>query len=115
MKVDGIWRIEMQGPYGWEPTATAFLEDGRYRGASATHFTIGTYKFKDDRVVAKAVMTTHGSNGTQRPLFGRYDTSFRITYEGKVKGGKIAGRATDTAKKYSVPFRATRLADLPDS
>lgn len=113
MKIDGIWRIEMQGPYGWEPTATAFLEKGHYKGASAAHFTIGTYKVKDDKLVARAVMTTHGSAGTQRPLFGRYDTSFRITYEGKLKGGTMTGRATDTAKKYSVLFRATRIADLP--
>ena len=113
MKLEGIWRIEMQGPYGWENTATAFLSNGIYRGASADHYTLGTYKEKDGKVVAKAVMTTHGKSAHRRPLFGRYDSSFRITYEGKVKGDKITGRAIDTAAKYSIPFRANRLADLP--
>jgi hypothetical protein len=112
MKLEGIWCIEMQGPYGWENTATAFLQGGKYRGASANHYTLGTYKVKGDVLVAKAVMTTHGKPGHRRPLFGRYDSTFRITYEGKLKGNKISGRATDTSAKYSVPFRATRLADL---
>ena len=75
----------MQGPYGWEPTATGFLQGGHCKGASATHFTIGTCKVKGDKLIAKAVMTTHGGKGAQRPLFGRYDTSFRISYKGKFK------------------------------
>jgi len=112
MKLEGIWQIEMKGPYGWESTSTAFIEKGIYRGASASHYTIGSYKVKGNRVVAKTVMTTRGKGVQRRPLFGRYDSSFRMTYDGEIKGETIRGNATDTAAKYSIPFRATRLADI---
>jgi hypothetical protein len=109
VNIDGIWRIEMQGPYGWEAIATAFIERGSYRGASTTHYTIGTYSVDGDTVKASAVMTTHGA--PQRALFGRKDTSFAITYEGKLSGAdEIFGYATDTEARFSVPFRARRIA-----
>ena len=109
MNIDGIWRIEMQGPYGWETTATAFLDKGAYRGASTVHYTLGNYTVEDGRVRATAVMTTYGT--PQRALFGRKDTSFAITYEGELSGeDEIFGHATDTEARFSVPFRACRIA-----
>lgn len=43
MSVNGIWKVEMLGPYGWESVSTAFLEDGKYRAASEDHYTVGNY------------------------------------------------------------------------
>ena len=46
--INGIYKVEMLGPYGWERFSTAFIEDGQYRGASAEHFSLGTYRVEDD-------------------------------------------------------------------
>ena len=37
MSLNGIWKIEMLGPDGWESVSAAFLEDGNYRAASENH------------------------------------------------------------------------------
>jgi len=37
MSVNGIWKAEIFGPYGWEPMATAFLEDGIYKASGRNH------------------------------------------------------------------------------
>jgi hypothetical protein len=111
MAIEGIWRIEMQGPYGWEATATAFIQDGIYRGASAVHYTVGTYTVDGNRVLATATMTTHGQ--PLRAMFGRKDTSFSITYEGELHGDdRLVGSATDTEAQFSIPFRAEKIADI---
>jgi len=30
MSCEGIWEVEMRGPYGWERIATAFMRNGEY-------------------------------------------------------------------------------------
>ena len=46
MSMNGIWKVEMLGPYGWESMSTAFLEDGRYLSSSQDHYAVGKYKLK---------------------------------------------------------------------
>ena len=41
MEIAGIYRIEMAGPYGWEPIGTASLEDGRYFEGGQDHYSVG--------------------------------------------------------------------------
>ncbi len=38
MSLNGVWSLEIAGIYGWERVSTVFLEDGRYLGGGATHF-----------------------------------------------------------------------------
>ena len=33
MSCEGVWVVEMKGPYGWERIAIAFLKNGEYLGA----------------------------------------------------------------------------------
>ena len=45
--IDGIYKVELLGPYGWERFSTAFIQDGEFRSASAEHFTAGNYQLED--------------------------------------------------------------------
>ena len=44
MSCEGIWEVGMRGPYGWERIVTAFMRSGEYLGASANHYSVGSYK-----------------------------------------------------------------------
>ena len=46
--IDGIYRVELLGPYGWERFSTAFIQGGEFRSASAEHFTAGRYQVEDN-------------------------------------------------------------------
>ena len=110
MNVDGIWRIEMLGAYGWEGVSTAFLEDGEYRSASEDHYSIGSYDISDNKI---KVSTRYVSHGQARTLFGVKNKEMNLNFEGDLSEGQITGRATDDQAKFIITFRATRLADLP--
>ena len=110
MKLEGIWKVEMLGPYGWESMATAFIENGIYRSASKHHYTTGTYTHDNGTVEIKAVNCTFGE---ARTMFGDNSNAIPLHFEGKVTGDdQIIGTAEGEAPGYNVAFRATRLADL---
>jgi len=110
MSVDGIWKIEMLGPYGLESVATAFLEDGKYKSASQDNYTIGSYEISENKIKVAAQNISHGQT---RTLFGDKRQEMNLNFEGEVNGDQITGQARDDQTKYFVTFRATRLADLP--
>ena len=109
MSVDGVWKVEMLGAYGWERISTAFLESGKYRTASKDHFSQGTYKQDGDRLSIEADMTVHGE---LRALFGRRDSRFDLGIEANVSGDKIVGKASDHRGMFTLHVRFTRLANL---
>ena len=109
MSVNGIWKIEMLGPYGWESMSTAFLEDGRYQGSSQDHYTVGRYEVTGDEINVTAAMHSHGE---VRTMFGSREPQMELTFEGTLRGDQISGQAENKQAKYSITFRATRLADL---
>lgn len=110
MRVDGIWKIEMLGPYGWEAVSTAFMEDGRYLAASQDHYAVGSYELDGNQIQVRATMHSHGQ---VRTIFGDNSPQVEISFGGEINGDQISGQAEDKQAKYSVTFRATRLADLP--
>jgi hypothetical protein len=110
MSVNGIWKIEMLGAYGWEIVATAFLEDGGFKAASQDQYTIGSYDIVDNKIKMAGAMLSHGK---ARTLFGDDKQERNLSFEGEIDGGEIAGQARDDQSKYFITFRATRLADLP--
>ena len=112
MSVDGIWKIEMLGPYGWEAVSTAFLEDGRYLAASQDHYATGSYELDGNQIQVTAATHTHGQ---ARTMFGDNAPQVELSFSGELNdsGDQISGQAEDKQAKYSVSFRATRLADLP--
>ena len=109
MGVEGIWKIEMLGPYGWEAVSTAFLEKGRYHAGSQDHYAIGKYEVDGDQVQVKATMNSHGK---VRTMFGASKKTVELNFSGELKDDRISGQAEDKKAKYSVTFRATKLRDL---
>jgi hypothetical protein len=110
MTVDGIWKIEVLAPYGWEAVSTAFLENGRYLGASQDHYVTGEYTLSGNQVRVVGVSHAHGESLN---LFGASEKELELTFTGEVDGGQVDGQAEDKQGKYSITFRATRLADIP--
>jgi len=110
MSVEGIWKVEMLGPYGWESVSTAFLEDGRYLAASQDHYVVGRYEMDGNQVRVRATTQSHGE---ARTMFGSRKPSMELSFDGELSGERIVGQAVDQDSKYTVTFRATRLADLP--
>ena len=109
MSVNGIWKIEMLGPYGWESVSTAFLEDGRYLSSSQDHYAVGSYVVTGSQV--KTTATTY-SHGQARTMFGARAPQMELSFDGEISGDQINGQAEDKTAKYSITFRATRLGDL---
>ena len=109
MNVEGVWKIEMRGPYGWETIGTAFLKGGRYLGGSQHHYSIGSYETDGDKVVIKLVLTSFGE---RRILFGKVNVGLEVCYEGTIQGDTVIGQATEPGGDFSVGFRATKLSEL---
>jgi hypothetical protein len=110
VKVDGIWKVEILGPYGWEAVSTSFLENGRYLGASQDHYTIGQYEVSGDSIRVEAVMYPHSE--AQNPAASG-DAPRKFGFEGQIGGAHISGQVDDSSAQQSMTVRGTRLGDLP--
>ena len=106
--LDGIYRVEMLGPYGWELFSTAFLHDGEYRSASAEHFTAGRYEVEDGGFQMEGLLTQYVD---YRPLFGRKDTTgLPIQFIGRIDDKVIEGDArVADGSRHSLRFRLNRM------
>ena len=111
MSVEGVWKVEVMGAYGWENVATAFLKDGRYPAASADHFSTGSYEVVDETYTADLTVTQYGK---VRTVFGKKSRLMKTRVEAKIKKEhKIVGRTRSAdSNKFDVKMRLTRLADL---
>jgi hypothetical protein len=110
MSVDGVWKVELLASYGWDAVSTAFLEDGRYLAASQDHYALGQYQVSGKQIRLQVVSHAHGE---ALNLFGLTDKQLELSFEGEIDGDQVNGQAEDKQGRYSVTFRATRLADLP--
>lgn len=109
MSVNGIWKIEMLGPYGWDSLAIAFFEDGVYRSGSENHYTVGTYQVTGNRIDITAKGYQYGKI---RTVFGKKEKNLHLKFDGEIDGDVISGEASDPSSAYQISYRATRLADL---
>lgn len=111
MSVEGIWKVEMLGPYGWEGVSTAFLHEGHYWGGSAEYYTVGSYLIDGQKVTAETTMVIHGK---MRAFLGKQAKRYKLHFEGEIIDEKIVeGTATDDDGEFLVRFRATKLIELP--
>ena len=110
MNVNGIWKIELLGAYDWEPLSTAFLEDGRYRAASADHYAAGTYELDGRKLVINLTVHMHGKI---RTIFGKKAARHDVKMKVKVDEGLFQGTAKRKDGSFLVSIRGTRIADLP--
>jgi hypothetical protein len=110
MNVDGVWKIEILGPYGWEAVSTAFLEKGRYLAASQDHYTIGRYEISGDNIKVEAVMHAHSES---QHSDGSGAAARKFGCEGQISGARFSGQIDDSAAQQTMTARGTRLSDLP--
>ena len=111
MNCEGIWAVEMKGPYGWERIATAFLKNGEYLGAGPNHYSVGTYTEDGDNVEIAVVVTQHGQ---LRTIFGKkFAGKLQISAKCKVEKNKIVGTSKAKGmKNFDVMLRLTRIGDF---
>ena len=111
MNCEGVWKVEMKGPYGWEPIATAFMKNGEYLGASSDHYSVGSYQQDGDDLEISMNVTQYGD---VRPVFGmKHAKNLRVTTKCKIKKNKITGTGkAKGVKKYDILLRLTRLDSL---
>ena len=110
MSLNGIWKVEMLGPHGWESTSTAFLKDGKLRGASRNHYTVGNYEVSGNRVEINAAGVQYGK---ARAVFGKKKERMNLKFVGEMDGDRIKGHTRDDEGAHQISFRISRLADLP--
>lgn len=108
--IEGVYKIEMLGPYGWERFSTAFLHDGQYRGASADHYTAGIYEVDGKEFRMLGNITQHVD---YRALFGhKHLRGLPIEYHGTIGDRVIDGKASVNGDgRYSTRFRLSRLGE----
>ena len=111
MSVEGVWKIEMLSPYGWDAVATAFLQNGQYLGASANHYSIGRYEEDGQTLKAEVRITQHGQ---VRTVFGSKKEQVDTTIKAEIQtADRIEGTASASgAEKFDVSLRMTRLGGL---
>ena len=109
--IDGIYRVEMLGPYGWERFSTAFIRNGEFRSASTEHFTAGNYQLEDGGFQMEGNLTQYVD---YRPLFGRKQVkSLPIKFIGRVDDDVIDGEARIAeGGRESLRFRLNRMPFL---
>jgi hypothetical protein len=110
-EIEGVYQVDIMGPYGWERFSTAFIRDGRYRGASAEHFTHGSYQVEAERFSMIGSLTQYIDH---RPLFGEKGVKERaIKFNGTIGKGVIEGEArVETDNRYTHSFRLNKLPIL---
>ena len=111
MSFEGVWQVEMMGPYGWEKIATAFLRDGRYLGAGADHYSVGSYEEDGEKITVDVNIKQHGKT---RTIFGESKKQVEARMEGTLKkSSKIIGTSHPADNRdFEVRVRLTRLAKL---
>lgn len=109
--IDGVYRVDMLGPYGWENFSTAFIEDGEFHSASAEHFTAGNYVVDEHGFEMQGNLTQYVD---QRPLFGRKNIKdLPITFNGKIQNDMIEGDARlQDRSKHSLRLRLNRMPPI---
>jgi hypothetical protein len=109
--IEGIYKMDVLGPYGWENFSTAFINDGEFRSTSAEHFTYGTYAVEDNGFEMEGNLTQLDSH---YPLFGRSDIKgLPIKFRGSIQDGVIDGEASlPDDSRNSLRLRLNRLPFL---
>lgn len=111
MSLDGIWSIEVASIEGWTRAGVLAINDGEVVGGSRNYYTVGSAKAS-----SKGINITMDSHifGEITPLFGTRKKRYALVLQGKRRANQIKGTMSEVGNsKFSVPYRLTRLADLP--
>lgn len=108
---EGVWNVEMKGPYGWEHIAMSFMRNGEYLGAGPNHYSVGSYKQDGNNLEMSITVTQYGE---LRTIFGRKSTKdLKITSKCKINKDKIIGISkAKSINKFDVMIRLSRIGSL---
>lgn len=111
MKLEGTWKVEMLGPYGWENIAIAFMQDGRFLAGNTEHYSIGSYDEMDGMLNARLHVTQLGES---RTIFGEAKKEMDLKMAGEVENDNvITGKIFPSDNEgLDVKFRLFRLGDI---
>ena len=111
MSFEGVWKVEMLGPYGWEKMSTAIVRDGQYFAASTEHHSVGDYEEDGEKITVRARIT---QDGKMRTVFGETKKRLEMRIDAEHnKSGKVVGFAYPADNKnFKVKVRLTRLEKL---
>jgi hypothetical protein len=111
MPIEGIWTLEIYGPFGWENHGVYIVEGGRIMGGDNRQCSFGQCHQSGD--VVEARITTH-YYGPPRTQFGEAREQFATELTGRLKGSEIDGviRRPDRPQ-FDLQVRMTRRMDLP--
>ena len=110
-EIDGVYKVEILGPYGWEEFSTAFMDAGQFRSASEKHFTSGTYQTKGDSFRMLGKMTQLNRHVT---LFGEKGAvDLPIRFDGLITDDVVDGEAYAAREgNYKTRFRLHRISPI---
>ena len=110
MSVEGVWKIEMLGPYGWEAVSTAFVENGRYLGASQDHYTIGHYEVWTETI--NGWSPSRGPTASSQNLFGDGNPNCSSASADTGAATRSADRRGRQRAEHDYPARYSASEDL---
>lgn len=111
MSCEGIWSVDLKGPYGWEKISTALMENGKYFGASTNHYSVGYYKEEGDKLEMSLTIRQYAN---LRTILGvKSADPLQVTYQCKATKNKITGTGTAKGiKKYKIQIRLTKIDEI---
>jgi len=113
MNIDGIWRIEIFGLYGWESIGVLALSHGHVVGGGNHHYAVGSYEVSDDQLQITLSMKYQD---VPRTLFGEARNEFTVKFEGahSAEQDRFRGSMYRPDKpEMDVACRLKRRAELP--
>ena len=113
MKVDGIWRMEIFGMYGWESIGILVLSEGHVAGGGNHHYAIGSYTEANHQL---SITLSLNYKDVPRTLFGEARHEFTVIFEStySAEDNRFRGSMHRPDKpQMSVACRLKRRADLP--
>ena len=113
MSIEGIWTVEVYGPFGWDNRGIYVLEKGRLLGGDNRQYTAGVYRLAGDKV--KVELTVH-YYGPPRTVFGEVKEQFVAEIEGTWKDDEIVGMVRRPDKpQFDLHIRLTKRLGLPSA
>ena len=112
MSIDGIWTVEIYGPFGWDNRGIFVLERGRIVGGDNRQYSVGTYTMSGDAMAAEIAVHYYGPPRTQ---FGEATEEFTTEIAGTHKGNEIVGTVRRPDRpQFDLQIRLTKRMDVPD-
>ena len=113
MSIEGIWTVEVYGPFGWDNRGIYVLEKGRLLGGDNRQYTAGVYSLAGDKL--KAELSVH-YYGPPRTVFGEAREEFAAKIEGTWKDREIVGMVRRPDKpQFDLQIRLTKRLELPSA